>query len=417
MEQQLSTAVHDLKQFYDNYFYNQEAIPTSTPIDQKLSLKTRSVAVQARAKTILNQIDEQLTSQGDTRKSTLLLLKGKLLQLQTSEYSKPAADCLQKAVKLDPTYAEAWNELGEAYWRNADALQAKSCFEHAVKHSNNEHVESLCKLSMTLRQIPYESTDEGEKEKVQNFLKSLDLARKAVKLDINNGMAWYTLGNAYLNLIFVGAAEIKQAMTAYIKAESVDKLQRWNPDLHFNKAQLLLYLCNFTHALDEFRIALEVDPEWTDAQQKVAALEQYLLTCNQQILQKGRLKARKLKQLQVKLKNPENQRCGVVVASISATEHLLAFSAICMLPSENMDKFVLVRITNLKGGGSIIIGDTLEFSKEMEVHHTDVNIRGEQIKFDYVSIQRPSKELLVNNRPISGNQTSGLTSESRPPPK
>merc|ERR1712173_180465 len=102
------------------------------------------------------------------------------MQLISSDYNKNAAEALKKSVKLDPTYTEAWNELGESYWRNGDSVQAKNCFEHAVKHSNNKNVDSLCKLSMILRQIRCENSDLGNKERSENLLKSLDLARKAL---------------------------------------------------------------------------------------------------------------------------------------------------------------------------------------------------------------------------------------------
>ena len=61
-----------------------------------------------------------------------------------------------------------------------------------MKHSDTKNADSLCKLSMILRQISYDQTDEGNKERSENLLKSLDLARKAIKLEINNGNAWYT---------------------------------------------------------------------------------------------------------------------------------------------------------------------------------------------------------------------------------
>lgn len=75
MEQQLSTAVRDLKQFHENYFSNQQSSNNGKPVDQALSMKTRGIAVQARAKTIITQIDEELNAHGDTRKSVLLLFE------------------------------------------------------------------------------------------------------------------------------------------------------------------------------------------------------------------------------------------------------------------------------------------------------------------------------------------------------
>jgi len=407
MEQQLQQAVHELKEFHDNFL--------SSNTDQKETPNTlisRTNKVREKSEDVLKQIDDELNSQtSDARKSTLLLLKGKLIQLVDSEYSKAAAEALKKSVKLDPTYTEAWNELGESYWRNGDAIQAKNCFEHAVKHSNTKNADSLCKLSMILRQISYQPTDEGNKERSESLLKSLDLARKAIKLEINNGNAWYTLGNAYLNMVTVGAGDVRQAITAYKKAEDVDVNQKFNPDLHFNKAQLLMYRCDFTQALEEFRISARIDTTWTEASEKVEAIETHLEIIAEQIRTKGKLKPRKLEQMKKKLKNPENERCGLVIASTSPNAHLLAFSAILLMPNavkDSPDKFVVVRVNNLKD--SVKIGDTLEFSKEVVVQNSLTLVRGKQVKLDYVSIKAPNNELLVNNRRMNASGMVGLTS-------
>ena len=37
-------------------------------------------------------------------------------------------------MKLDPTLVEAWNELGESYWKRGDVATAKMCFEGAMGH-------------------------------------------------------------------------------------------------------------------------------------------------------------------------------------------------------------------------------------------------------------------------------------------
>lgn len=264
---------------------------------------------------------------------------------------------------------------------------------------------------MILRQISYDQTDEGNKERSENLLKSLDLARKAIKLEINNGNAWYTLGNAYLNMVTVGAGDVRQAITAYKKAEDVDINQKFNPDLHFNKAQLLMFRCDFTQALEEFRISARIDTTWVEASEKVTAIEAHLEIVAEQIRTKGKLKPRKLEQMKKKLKNPENERCGLVIASTSPSTHLLAFSAILLMPNavkDSPDKFVVVRVNNLKD--SVKIGDTLEFSKEVVIQNSLTLVRGKQIKLDYVSIKAPNNELLVNNRRMNASGMVGLTS-------
>lgn len=57
-------------------------------------------------------------------------LRGKVLNL-SQEYDNRAVECLSKAVKLDPNLINAWNELGECYWKNKDIDAAFNCFTQA----------------------------------------------------------------------------------------------------------------------------------------------------------------------------------------------------------------------------------------------------------------------------------------------
>ncbi len=50
----------------------------------------------------------------------------------TADYDAKAVDFLSKAVKLDPSLTEAWNDLGECYWKNKDMDAAKNCFTCAL---------------------------------------------------------------------------------------------------------------------------------------------------------------------------------------------------------------------------------------------------------------------------------------------
>ena len=173
-----------------------------------------------------------------------------------------------------------------------------------------------------------------------------------------------------------------------------------------------MFRCDFTQALEEFRISARIDTTWVEASEKVTAIEAHLEIVAEQIRTKGKLKPRKLEQMKKKLKNPENERCGLVIASTSPSTHLLAFSAILLMPNavkeDSPDKFVVVRVNNLKD--SVKIGDTLEFSKEVVIQNSLTLVRGKQIKLDYVSIKAPNNELLVNNRRMNASGMVGLTS-------
>lgn len=58
-------------------------------------------------------------------------LRGQTLNV-LSAYDQHAEECLSKAVKLDPSLIEAWNELGESYWKNRNIEAAANCFTGAI---------------------------------------------------------------------------------------------------------------------------------------------------------------------------------------------------------------------------------------------------------------------------------------------
>lgn len=61
------------------------------------------------------------------------MLTGKALNV-TPNYSPKAEELLSKAVKLEPKLVEAWNQLGEVYWKKGDVAAAHTCFSGALTH-------------------------------------------------------------------------------------------------------------------------------------------------------------------------------------------------------------------------------------------------------------------------------------------
>lgn len=49
-------------------------------------------------------------------------------------YDPLAQDSLSRAVKLDPKLVEAWNCLGECYWKCGQVEAARNCFVGALNH-------------------------------------------------------------------------------------------------------------------------------------------------------------------------------------------------------------------------------------------------------------------------------------------
>lgn len=49
-----------------------------------------------------------------------------------AEYNAKAEELLSKAVKLNPNLIDAWNHLGDSYFKKGDYLEAKNCFINAL---------------------------------------------------------------------------------------------------------------------------------------------------------------------------------------------------------------------------------------------------------------------------------------------
>lgn len=60
-------------------------------------------------------------------------LLGKILNAKKFVYESKVEEFLSRAVKLNPNFVDAWNELGECLWKKQDLIGAKNCFESALQ--------------------------------------------------------------------------------------------------------------------------------------------------------------------------------------------------------------------------------------------------------------------------------------------
>lgn len=65
------------------------------------------------------------------QRATHEYLRGKILDV-FPDYRKEAEDHLSKAVKLNPSLADAWLCLGNCIWKKGDLPSAKNCFTLAL---------------------------------------------------------------------------------------------------------------------------------------------------------------------------------------------------------------------------------------------------------------------------------------------
>lgn len=102
------------------------------------------------------------------------------------EYSKEAEVLLAKAVKLDPSNIDAWNCLGNCFWKKKDYVGARDCFVGAI--GQEKTAKSLRLLSMVLRQI-----GETPQERVANVTESVAKAKEAITMDVSDEESWCEL--------------------------------------------------------------------------------------------------------------------------------------------------------------------------------------------------------------------------------
>ncbi|KAK7269843.1 hypothetical protein RIF29_22605 [Crotalaria pallida] len=189
------------------------------------------------------------------QRATFEYLRGKILDV-FPDYRKEAEDHLSKAVKLNPSLADAWLCLGNCIWKKGDLSAAKNCLSLALNKGPDKKI--LCQLSMLKRKM-----SQGAENQVELVEESIQHAKEAIALDVKDGNSWYNLGNACLTNFFVTGAwdhsKLLNSLKAYQNAEK-DERMRSNPDLYFNSATVNKYLENYQRALSGFEAAALKDP-------------------------------------------------------------------------------------------------------------------------------------------------------------
>ncbi|KAM0012255.1 putative tetratricopeptide repeat protein 5, OB [Helianthus debilis subsp. tardiflorus] len=274
---QATEAADDLYRIRDTYF----------PSDANDKINK----LQSHSQIALNILDSVPPEERKlaTQRATYEYLRGKILDV-FPEYSKKAEDHLSKAVKLNPSLADAWLCLGNCIWKKGDLPATRNCFTLALSKGPNKRI--LSQLSMLERRMAQGA--DNQEELVNDSIKH---AKEAIALDVKDGNSWYNLGNACLTCFFVTGAwdhsKLQQSLKAYQNAEK-DESMKLNPDLYFNCATVNTYLENYERALSGFEAAASIDPclNATEEIQKMINLFDKLDS-----LLKGQIKAKRLASL------------------------------------------------------------------------------------------------------------------------
>jgi tetratricopeptide (TPR) repeat protein len=274
-------------------------------------------------------IDHYESQNSIHEKARALYLRGRALNV-TTKHDPESERLLSKSVKLEPSFVEAWNELGESYWKREDVDNARICFEGALSHRENKI--SLRKLSIVLRQ---KSSSLPDEERLRAIEAGLTKAREAVQLDTADGISWSILGNAYLAHFFSVSQNprtLRQAMSAYKQAEK-DVVAKSSPELHYNKAIALKYEEEYNGSLEGFAKAYALDPSWQSAREQEGSLMKSLLDVQHLIECKGKLK---------------NKKFNLLVSSLGPP----ASSTDSNIPNKQLGPFVNSMVAATQGKGS-----------------------------------------------------------------
>ncbi|GJQ77322.1 hypothetical protein Trydic_g20740 [Trypoxylus dichotomus] len=417
----LNHRVCDLYHFRDHYFENhdlRDSINRNRDIELELQ---QTLAIFAKYKDCVE----------NSTRAKYYYLKGRALNV-VPRYSKEAEDILSKAIKLDPKLIEAWNELGECYWKNDNLKEATNCFNKALLYGKNKI--SLRNLSMLARQKAASNQEERQK----NIEVGLNYAKDAVQLDPHDGLSWAVLANAHLSSFFgitQNPKTLKQCLSAYSQAEK-DIVAKTTPDLHYNKGITLKYEEEFKLALESFNNATSYDPTWEPPKIKQKQLVKYLNDMNELVSTSGKMKSKRLTQLlqsidsrqlgpygggsytsssgqTVKLDevnvsdlkpgiNEEKVILGKVVCSVH-NEEAVPFT-FCLV--DRLGTCVAVTVYNFAEGKGVIIGDSVAIP---EPYVTDVNFEYEdkEYKFRLVRVETPLV-LVVNSKKLTRDKQAGV---------
>ncbi|KAM8882339.1 tetratricopeptide repeat protein 5 [Synchiropus picturatus] len=409
--------VDQLYNFRDCYFESHSV--------EDAGKKQQDVA-QEQEKTLKKLLEKE---ESFKHKAEYLLQKGRCLNV-APEFSKEAEECLSRAVKLDPSMLEAWNTLGEQFWKKGDLAGAKNCFTGALQQSKNKV--SLRNLSMVLRQLPAaDSTAQGKQ-----VIESVDMARQAVELDVKDGTSWYVLGNGYVSLFFSSGQNpdlSQRALSAYAQSEKVDKTASSYPEMHFNRATLFQYEEMFGSALASFSHAAALDPGWEEPPEREKLLLKYLGKVTELMQNKGKVKARKLRTmlsslntsalgpcLSAQFRAPSGRVGNLQPSSLSSLTHGLNTGVAAMgkvvfsLGFEGHMAFtfgmvdseetcIVVMVYNTAFSWGVRIGDTVVIPEPQVKRHS---ITHKETSFDFRSIRVDSPLLLIVNgkRPNAQSQ-------------
>lgn len=216
----------------------------------------------------------------------------------------------------------------------------------------------------------------------------------------------------------------QQALSAYAQAEKIDKASSMNPDLHFNRATLFQYEEMYSSALDGYSRAAALDPGWEDARKREKQLLNYLNQVKMLMENKGKVKARRLRNMLSSLstsalgpcsspqfQSPSGRMGSLEPRSLSSLTHghnggVAALGKVVFsLASEGRMAFTfgvvdsdetccVVMVYNTADSWGVLIGDTVVIPEPQVKRHS---VTHKDKSYDFRSIRVDTPLLLIVN--------------------
>ena len=251
--------------------------------------------------------DEILKELKDKTGAFALYAKGNV-NLMTNGDSSSSERMLSKALKLDPSIVDAWNALGTVFWKKGDLVQAKRCFEGGnEKRKNKVSQREMSMLIRDARMVKSQgkgNATELAKRRMDNIKESIALAKSAVSLDVKDGRSWYYVGNAYLSQFFdvsKSIEDLERALRAYHASEKCGEGER-NPDLHYNRGNVLKFMERYEAAAKSYLRASEID-QTLPAESSLFNMKRRFLNVVSLVQKRGRTKPKHFKSIVSDLKS------------------------------------------------------------------------------------------------------------------
>jgi Tfp pilus assembly protein PilF len=210
------------------------ALPSS-PKEEKLPAKQEAVPLSpatSREKAPAKSIEvKQEGNKDQPLASEILTLFNQGVQFYNQREFSKSIQAYQKVIELDPTYIEAYNNLGIIYQERGDSNNAFEAYQKSVE-INPRYEKGHNNLGILLFL-------EGRNEE------ALDAFQKALAINSYNIESHINLG-----VLFKKQGQLNKAIESYRKALDINPLHR---EVHYNIALLYEQLENFDLAIGHYK--------------------------------------------------------------------------------------------------------------------------------------------------------------------